>query len=50
MGYICCKNENKLQIAYEWSMDETVYVDYKHHSYVMCLHHVESSFTTSRCM
>jgi hypothetical protein len=28
-------------------MDEIVYVDHIHHSYVMCLHHAESSFATT---
>ncbi len=48
--YFSCKNEKKLQIAYKWSTNEIVYVDYIHHPYVTCIHQGESSFATKHCI
>jgi hypothetical protein len=41
-----CKDGDELQITYEWSRDETIYVDHIYHPCGMRLHYGKLSFTT----
>jgi hypothetical protein len=51
MGYnIVANNGEQLQLFYEWSTDEGVYVDCVHHQCGMWWHHVKSSFAIRCCM